>query len=101
MQNPETICRPIKGNPQKLIRQAARELGMKRSTVHKVLRHRLRLYAYKVQIVLCICIPPHNLVYVRSVKDCHCHYSPPQKEALAAAAATSFIVLLFLFHPNA
>ena len=34
-----------------MIRQAARELGMKRSTVYKVLHRRLRLYAYKVQIV--------------------------------------------------
>ncbi|PSN49498.1 hypothetical protein C0J52_14273 [Blattella germanica] len=71
------ICRPIKGNPQKLIRQAARELGMKRSTV---LRHRLRLYTYKVQIVLCICIPPHNVstlvwnLYFRNNILLQCHY---------------------------
>jgi hypothetical protein len=38
-------------NPTKSIRRASLELNIPRSTVHKVLHKRLRLYAYKVQIV--------------------------------------------------
>lgn len=47
----ENVRRSFERSPRKSIRQAARELGMKRSTVHKVLHRRLKLYAYKVQIV--------------------------------------------------
>ncbi|GBM65892.1 hypothetical protein AVEN_23925-1 [Araneus ventricosus] len=38
-------------SPRRSVRSLARELNMPVSTVHKVLRKRLRLYAYKVQIV--------------------------------------------------
>lgn len=38
-------------SPRKSLRSAARELDMPVSTVHKVLRKKLRLYAYKVQLV--------------------------------------------------
>lgn len=38
-------------SPTKSIRRASRELQIPRSTVHKVLHKRLRLYAYKVQIL--------------------------------------------------
>lgn len=47
----EQVRRSFERSPQKSVRQAARELRMKRSTVHKVLHQRLRLYAYKVQVV--------------------------------------------------
>ena len=50
-ENVENVWRSFERSPRKSIRQAARELGMKRSTVHKILHRRLRLYAYTVQIL--------------------------------------------------
>ena len=41
-------------SPRKSIRVAANELAIPRSTVHKVLHKRLRLHAYKLQIVQAI-----------------------------------------------
>ena len=38
-------------SPRKSIRVASNELAIPRSTVHKVLHKRLRLHAYKLQIV--------------------------------------------------
>ena len=38
-------------SPSKSIRTASRQLNLPRSTVHKVLHKRLRLYAYKIQIL--------------------------------------------------
>ncbi|GBN44129.1 hypothetical protein AVEN_1787-1 [Araneus ventricosus] len=37
--------------PRKSIRKAASELSMSRSTIHNVLHRKLKLYAYKIQIV--------------------------------------------------
>lgn len=47
----ENVRRSFVRSPRKSIRQAARELGMTRSTVHKVLRRRLQFHAYKLQIL--------------------------------------------------
>ena len=47
----ENVRKAFIRSPRKSIRRASRELQMPRATVHKVLRKRLRLYAYKVQIL--------------------------------------------------
>jgi hypothetical protein len=38
-------------SPRKSIRQASRELGVPRSTVHDIIHERLRLRAYKLQLL--------------------------------------------------
>ena len=47
----EEIRAGFQRSPQKSIRQASRQFNVPRSTVHRVLHKRLRLYPYKVQIV--------------------------------------------------
>lgn len=47
----ENVREAFQRSPRKSIRQASRELQMPRTTVHHVLRKRLHLYAYKVQIM--------------------------------------------------
>jgi hypothetical protein len=47
----EHVMEAFQRSPTKSIRTASLELNIPRSTVHKVLHKRLRLYAYKVQIV--------------------------------------------------
>jgi hypothetical protein len=47
----EHVMEAFKRSPTKSIRRASLELNIPRSTVHKVLHKRLRLYAYKVQIL--------------------------------------------------
>lgn len=47
----ENVRKAFIRSPRKSIRRASRELQMPRATVHKVLRKRLRLCAYKVQIL--------------------------------------------------
>ena len=47
----ETIRDAFERSPSKSIRRASRQLNIPRSTVHKVLHKRLRLHAYKVQIL--------------------------------------------------
>jgi hypothetical protein len=47
----ENVRQAFVRSPRKSIRRASRELQMPPATVHKVLRKRLRLYAYKVQIL--------------------------------------------------
>ncbi|GFV02430.1 DUF4817 domain-containing protein [Trichonephila clavipes] len=50
----ERIRDTFRRSPTKSVRQASRELQMPRSTTHDVLHKRLRLTAYKVQILLAI-----------------------------------------------
>jgi hypothetical protein len=47
----ENVRKAFIRSPRKSIHRASQELQMPRATVHKVLRKRLRLYAYKVQIL--------------------------------------------------
>lgn len=47
----ENVRQAFQRSPSKSIRQASRELQMPRATVHRVLRKRLQLYAYKLQIL--------------------------------------------------
>ena len=49
--NIERVKQAFSRSPIKSIRTAARELELPPTTVHKVLHKRLRLYAYKVQML--------------------------------------------------
>ena len=53
-ENIERVRQAFHRSPMKSIRTAARQLELPRSTVHKVLRNNLRLYAYKVQMLLAL-----------------------------------------------
>ena len=50
-ENIESVRQAFIRSPMKSIRTAARQLELPPTTVHKVLRKRLRLYAYKVQML--------------------------------------------------
>ena len=50
-ENIERVRQAFSRSPIKSIRTAARELQLPPTTVHKVLHKRLRLYAYKVQML--------------------------------------------------
>ena len=50
-ENIECVRQAFQCSPMKSIRIAARQLELPRSTVHKVLHKKLRLYAYKVQML--------------------------------------------------
>ena len=50
-ENIERVRQTFSGSPTKSICTAARELKLPPTTVHKVLHKRLRLYAYKVQML--------------------------------------------------
>ena len=52
MENIESVRRAFSHSPMKSIHTAAGKLELRSATVHKVLRRkRLRLYAYKVQML--------------------------------------------------
>ena len=53
-ENVERVRQSFLRSPQKSVRTAARELQMSRSTVHDVVRKRLKMYPYKLQIVQAI-----------------------------------------------
>ena len=50
-ENTKRVRQAFSRSPIKSIRTAARELELPPTTVHKVLHKRLRLYAYKVQML--------------------------------------------------
>ena len=50
-ENIESVRQAFSCSPMKSIRTAARQLEIPPTTVHKVLHKRLRLYAYKVQML--------------------------------------------------
>ena len=50
-ENIERVRQAFSRSPMKSIRTAARELQLPPATVHKVLRQRLQLYAYKMQML--------------------------------------------------
>ena len=50
-ENIERVRQAFQRSPMKSIHTAARQLGLPRSTVHKVLHKNLRLFAYKVQML--------------------------------------------------
>ena len=50
-ENVERVRQAFSRSPVKSIRTAARELELPPTTVHKVLHKRLRLYAYKEQML--------------------------------------------------
>ena len=50
-ENIESVMQAFSRSPVKSIRTPARELELPLTTVHKVLHTRLRLYAYKVQML--------------------------------------------------
>ena len=50
-ENIERVRQAFQRSPMKSIRSAARQLELRRSTVHKFLHKNLRLYAYKVQML--------------------------------------------------
>ena len=50
-ENTKRVRQAFNRSPIKSIRTAARELELPPTTVHKVLHKRLRLYAYKVQML--------------------------------------------------
>ena len=52
--NIESVRQVFQRSPMKSIRTAARQLELPRSTVHKVRHKNLRLYAYKVQMLLAL-----------------------------------------------
>ena len=47
----EKVQAAYEQSPRKSLRRASRELEMSKSTVHRIVRKRLKLYAYKLQIV--------------------------------------------------
>ena len=51
VENIERVRQAFSRSPIRFIRTAARELELPPTTVHKVLHKRLRLYAYKVQML--------------------------------------------------
>ena len=51
VENIERVRQAFSRSPIRSIRTAARELELPPTTVHKVLHKRLRLYAYKVQML--------------------------------------------------
>ena len=50
-ENIKSVRQAFSGSPMKPIRTAARQLELPPTTVHKVLHKRLRLHAYKVQML--------------------------------------------------
>ena len=50
-ENIERVRQAFQRSPMKSIRTAARQLDLRRATVHEVLHKNLRLFAYKVQML--------------------------------------------------